>query len=377
LIDIADNGLVYFNHINPVTGDPEFVPDSKLTPSPVHKGELDPSFLQKDTARQALQEAQFPLQDIIRFWEAPRNGTITITAPVQLVDVPNQTGNSNNKKDGVRVSIQTGSAPPLWSADIAPGDFSVKTPTNVSGLTVTKGQRFYFRLQSVYNGEDDRVQLAQGDIASALNWAADRRVAIDDDLTYLREYEHITLARTLIAESGDRPPNDSTTRFLERLLDAAQRGDRRGSVIEILILLAVSYDARGDRQAATTALDQALVLAEPEGYVRLFIDAGPALISLLKSAQPSDDGPRLARRLLATTTPIPAASPPRRALVDELSGRELDVLRLLRSDLSGPEIARELHVSLNTLRTHTKSIYTKLGATNRREAIRLAAEHGH
>jgi LuxR family maltose regulon positive regulatory protein len=67
---------------------------------------------------------------------------------------------------------------------------------------------------------------------------------------------------------------------------------------------------------------------------------------------------------------------PSQALVDELSGRELDVLRLLRSELSGPEIARELHMSLNTLRTHTKSIYTKLGATNRREAIRLAAEHG-
>ncbi len=66
----------------------------------------------------------------------------------------------------------------------------------------------------------------------------------------------------------------------------------------------------------------------------------------------------------------------RSGLVDELSSRELDVLRLLRSDLSGPEIARELHVSMNTLRTHTKSIYTKLGATSRREAVRRATEHG-
>jgi LuxR family maltose regulon positive regulatory protein len=66
----------------------------------------------------------------------------------------------------------------------------------------------------------------------------------------------------------------------------------------------------------------------------------------------------------------------RNGLIDELSSRELDVLRLLRSDLSGPEIARELHVSMNTLRTHTKNIYTKLGATSRREAIRRATEHG-
>ncbi|MGD9705322.1 MAG: LuxR C-terminal-related transcriptional regulator [Acidimicrobiia bacterium] len=221
-----------------------------------------------------------------------------------------------------------------------------------------------------------RVQLAQGDITSALKWAADRRVAIDDDLTYLREYEHITLARTLIAEAGTRPPNDATIGFLERLLDSAQRGHRQRSVIEILVLLAMTYEARGDRQAATTALDQALVLAKPEGYVRLFLDTGPALVGLMQSAQLNDDATQLARRLLATTTPIPAMAPARRALVDELSSRELDVLRLLRSDLSGPEIARELHVSLNTLRTHTKSIYTKLGATNRREAIRLATEHG-
>jgi LuxR family maltose regulon positive regulatory protein len=221
-----------------------------------------------------------------------------------------------------------------------------------------------------------RVQLAKGDLASASTWAADRRVSIDDELTYVREYEHITLARALIAEGGTRPPSDSTTAFLERLLDAAQRGRRRGSVIEILILLAVAYEARGDGKAAATALGQALELAKPEGYVRIFLSVGPALNTLLRSSQLSDDATQLARRLLATATPITAVASPRRPLVDELSSRELDVLRLLRSDLSGPDIARELHVSLNTLRTHTKSIYTKLGATNRREAIRIAAEHG-
>lgn len=222
-----------------------------------------------------------------------------------------------------------------------------------------------------------RVHLAQGDVASALSWAADRGLTIDDDLTYVREYEHITFARTLIAESGRaRRPAVDTTRFLERLVDAALQGHRNGSVIEVLVLLAVGHDARGDRQAAATVLDQALVLAEPEGYLRVFIDAGPALHALLRSTPSSADAAPHARRVLAATTPNTAASPSRRALVDELSGRELDVLRLLRSDLNGPEIARELHVSLNTIRTHTKSIYTKLGATNRREAIRRAAAHG-
>ncbi|NII27574.1 hypothetical protein HB364_21000 [Pseudoflavitalea sp. X16] len=156
LIDIADGGVVYFNHLN-AQGDPEFTTNSKETPSPVFAGRIDPAFLQIDTARQAKQERDFPLQDVIRFWEAPVSGTISITAPVQLIEVPNPTGFINNKKDGVRVSIQQG-ADTLWSATIGPNDFTPKTPTNVSGLPVTKGQRIYFRLQSVYNGEDDIVQ---------------------------------------------------------------------------------------------------------------------------------------------------------------------------------------------------------------------------
>lgn len=156
LIDIADGGTVYFNHLNP-QGDPEFTTNSKETPSPIYAARLDPAFLQKDTARQAKQERDFPLQDIIRFWEAPVSGTINITAPVQLIDIPNQTGIINTKKDGVRVSIQAG-ANTWWSTTIGPNDFSPKTPAGVSAVPVSKGQRIYFRLQSVYNGDDDLVQ---------------------------------------------------------------------------------------------------------------------------------------------------------------------------------------------------------------------------
>jgi LuxR family maltose regulon positive regulatory protein len=101
--------------------------------------------------------------------------------------------------------------------------------------------------------------------------------------------------------------------------------------------------------------------------------------SLLRSVAAREDAPPHARRVLAAVDLPAASAAPRRTvpgLVEPLSPRELDVLRLLRSDLSGPEIARELHVSMNTLRTHTKRIYTKLGATSRREAVRRAAEHG-
>jgi LuxR family maltose regulon positive regulatory protein len=219
-----------------------------------------------------------------------------------------------------------------------------------------------------------RMQLTIGDVASARRWATERSLSADDQLSYVREYEHITLARAMLADGRDRATE--TTRFLERILDAARIGQRLGSVVETLTLLAVCHAAGGDRVGAIVAVDEALELAAPEGYVRLFLDAGPALVDLLRSATLGPEATHHARRVLAAATPGTAAVTSRRALVDELSGRELDVLRLLRSELAGPEIARELHVSLNTLRTHTKNIYTKLGASNRRQAVRRAAELG-
>jgi LuxR family maltose regulon positive regulatory protein len=108
--------------------------------------------------------------------------------------------------------------------------------------------------------------------------------------------------------------------------------------------------------------------------VRSFLDADPALTNLLRPIAEAGDGH--ASRILASGRTTPLRPRSRSNDPDELSDRELDVLRLLRSDLSGPEVARELHVSLNTLRTHTKHIYTKLGATNRREAVTRAAELG-
>ena len=108
----------------------------------------------------------------------------------------------------------------------------------------------------------------------------ERGLTADDDLTYVREYEHITLARILLAAyATDRDIRSvaDATRLLERLLAAAKEGQRTGSAIEILIVLALAHRARGDDTAATAALEQALSLAEPEGYVRIFVDELPTL----------------------------------------------------------------------------------------------------
>ena len=230
-----------------------------------------------------------------------------------------------------------------------------------------------------------RVQLGCGDVDAALTWAAASGLTPDDELSYVREYEHITLARVLIATHATEPGPftiDDAIKLLDRLLTAAVAGVRAGSAIEILILQATAQHARGDIPTAIAALEQALLRAEPEGHIRLFLHAGPAVTALLRSVTSRQSASEHARRVLAAIdnktdeSPTVAAPASATALVDPLSPRELDVLRLLRTDLSGPEIARELHVSLNTLRTHTKNIFTKLDAPNRREALRRAAELG-
>ncbi|HEX8094407.1 LuxR C-terminal-related transcriptional regulator [Jatrophihabitans sp.] len=239
-----------------------------------------------------------------------------------------------------------------------------------------------------------RVLAAQGRLSEALAWAREQGLSAADELSYLREFEHITLARVLLAQfrtERSEPLAREVAQLLERLLQAAEAGERAGNVIEILVLQALTCQARGDGAAALAALERALRMAEPEGYVRMFVGAGPAMAPLLRTILKQRTESSYARRLLDACSPasgsqaggdvggsqtgagIPAAPAPQ-GLVEPLSERELDVLRLLGSDLDGPDIARELSVSLNTLRTHTKNIYAKLGVNNRRAAVRQAAE---
>jgi LuxR family transcriptional regulator, maltose regulon positive regulatory protein len=214
-----------------------------------------------------------------------------------------------------------------------------------------------------------RVWIRQGRLDDALAWARDQDLSVEDELSYLREYEHLTLARALLAGSLG-----GATSLLERLLQAATDGQRTGAVIEILVLQALALRLCGDVPAGLVPLEHALTLAEPEGYVRLFLDEGLPMRALLVAALADEIAPAYVHRLLAGFhTPSDSTRAPQ-DLVDPLSQRELDVLRLLATDLTGPDIADHLVVSLNTVRTHTKSIYTKLGVNNRRAAVRRGEE---
>ena len=218
-----------------------------------------------------------------------------------------------------------------------------------------------------------RVQLAQGRIGDAIAWAHERHLSPTDALSYLHEFEHVTLARILLAQEAHGPGCEAT-RLLERLWAAADDGHRTGSVIEIALLQALDHQAHGDMPAARAALDEALALGEPEGYVRVFLDEGPPMTALLRAVAQHGRAREYARQVLASDSPTTRSARTPQGLVEPLSERELQVLRWLRTDLSGPDIARELIVSLNTVRTHTKSIYTKLGVNSRQAAVRRAKE---
>ncbi len=215
-----------------------------------------------------------------------------------------------------------------------------------------------------------RLRLAAGDIAGAEHWAAGAGLRLDDEPAYLRDYEQLTFARLLLATGR---PTDAIG-LLQRILAAAEAGHRAGNAIEALALLALAHDAAAHTTPALAALEEALTRAGVEGFVRIFLDVGAPMTTLLQTAVRHGRAAEQAAALLAAgEAPL---SQGQHGLVDELSSREQDVLRLLRSDLSGPEIAAELVVSINTVRTHTKNIFMKLGVTSRRAALRRADELG-
>jgi LuxR family maltose regulon positive regulatory protein len=222
-----------------------------------------------------------------------------------------------------------------------------------------------------------RVHARQGRWSDALTWAEEQGLSVGDDPDYLHEFAHTTLARSLVARyaaEDDERSFAGAVQLLARLRRAAEEGGRTGSVLDVLVVQALVQQVRGDLPAALSALRRALALAEPQGYVRIFADEGAPMTALVRAAAAEGAAAGHARRLLAVLRSREDGGSVPAELVDPLSARELDVLRLLGSDLDGPDIARQLFLSVNTVRTHTKNIYAKLGVNNRRAAVRRGEE---
>ena len=156
LLDIAQNGTVWFNHLD-ANGDPTFTTNSGDTPSPIQPGAaLDDGLFEIDPQELEDRIDQYPLQDVVRMWEAPTGGTISIDAPINLLEPVDPMALSYSSDDGVRVAVQFGSLE-LWSAEIGADDYSTFTPTGLNAINVNAGDRIYFRVQSVFDGANDQV----------------------------------------------------------------------------------------------------------------------------------------------------------------------------------------------------------------------------
>jgi len=221
-----------------------------------------------------------------------------------------------------------------------------------------------------------RIRIAQGRADDAMAWVRAAKVSVHDDLTYLREYEHITLARMLVARSSDE-----ALPFLDRLRGAAQSGGRVGSVIEVQVLQSVALHATGNSRGAVDALNQALALAEPERFLRVFLDEGNRMRELLKIAIARGLAGDYARRVLAAfdapkqvVAVAAAANPGIKGLEQPLTTREHEILRLIAAGLRNQEIADQLSISAATVKRHIANAYGKLGVGHRTEALARAAE---
>jgi LuxR family maltose regulon positive regulatory protein len=216
---------------------------------------------------------------------------------------------------------------------------------------------------------ETRLRLVQEDVPAATRWAHESGLSVDDEVNFQLEYEYRTLARVLIAQER----LEEASGLLTRLLRVEEGAGAMGSAIEILVLQALVLDAQGEVGLALNALGRALSLAQREGYVRIFIDEGAPMGKLLREAIARGIAPEYASKLLSALE----ATPPHHhtpTLIEPLSERELEVLRFLTTHLSSTEIAEELFIAANTVRSHIKNIYGKLNVHSRKDAIQRAQE---
>ena len=261
----------------------------------------------------------------------------------------------------------------------ARGQYSLALATLAAFIRLAHQRHFSSWLLSHVAAVQAQVELAQGNLAIATRWAdASGLSAADDDLSYLREREYLTLARVRIAQGRDDragPFLQDALHLLQRLLQDAETKARMGSALEILVLRALAFHAQGDRTEALSTLERALVLAEPEGYIRLFVDEGAPMLALLRLAHARGILPAYLTALLAAFGWQEEARVVRSpSLVEPLTEREREVLRWLVAGASNREIARRLVLSLGTVKKHVSNICSKLNVQSRTQAIARARD---
>lgn len=239
------------------------------------------------------------------------------------------------------------------------GDVPAAVAALAEAEAFLRRHNFMFRMPDV----------AAGQVVALLRQGRPEAVAAAAQLAETHQLP-LSRARVLLAQK-DPAAALAVLAPLRQQAEAKNRPDER---LKVLVLEALAYQAQGQTAPAMAALGEALALGEPGGFIRTFVDEGQAMAALLREVEKRGIAQSYVGQILAGFGPVEDRRPVTQRLSEPLSDRELEVLRLLGSELSGPEIALRLSVSLNTLRSHTKNIFTKLAVTNRRAAVRRAEE---
>ena len=226
-------------------------------------------------------------------------------------------------------------------------------------------------IPSIIEAYRSRIRALQGNAEAAALYIENNPPVLNLQTSFVEELEAIIKLDILLALN--KP--DAVLEFSAALLAGARVGQRWSRVIEILAIQALALQSKGPTAQSLKVLGEALVLAEPEGYMRTFLDKGQPMLKLLQRAVGEGISMGYSPKLLAAfelqkktiSSPSPG-NPPQPGLIDPLSEREIEVLRLLAGGMTNQEIADKLIISLNTIKTHVKNIHTKLGVRNRLEA---------
>ena len=217
-----------------------------------------------------------------------------------------------------------------------------------------------------------RLLLQMGDVKTAVQWAATIELPVDDSLNPALEYEYMTLARVRMAQGQ----SVKARQLLARLLPPAEEAGRLGRVIELLVLQAVVASRLQDEAQAVTMLEHALVLGEPEGFVRSFVDEGAVVVNLLQQVRQRGLFPNYIDKLLAAFDPEEAQREAADLLPEPLTERELEILQLVASGATNKEIADQLFIAVSTAKKHVSNMLVKLDTPNRTQAAARARELG-
>jgi LuxR family maltose regulon positive regulatory protein len=229
--------------------------------------------------------------------------------------------------------------------------------------------------------EQAHLWLRQGNLEAARRWASgldhgkfagaqelDTGGSLGARIIVL--YELIVFARLLIADEDQV----RALSVLRLILPSLEDLGYASKLIEVHVLMALGFSGCGDEDQALSSVGKAIQLAKPEGYRRIFLEEGHELAALLEKIGEGEEPSQFAGSLLEAIAQVTGASKAQPDLIEPLSAREVEILRMLTSDMTAPEIAEHLDIAVTTMRTHTRNIYGKLGVHSRYEAVSKAEE---